>query len=256
MPPDLPALFYGLAVGLSLGLTGGGGSLFALPLLVYALHTGTATAAALSLTAVGLSAALGAVLQRRAVQGRAGLIFAAGGMLCTPAGAWLNHRLPPESVLTGFALLLLLAAWRMWRGQSGAALTAGPCQPGGKRLLTRACVLRLLSGGAAAGLLSGLFGVGGGFIIVPVLVLVTGSPIHRAIATSLLIIALISAAGVAAHFWYGTVLPMPLSALFTGGALAGMFTGSAVRSRLSPERLRQIFAGAMALLGAWMLWPH
>lgn len=256
MPPELPALLCGGIVGLSLGLTGGGGSLFALPLLVYALGTGMSTAAALSLTAVGLSAGFGAVLQRRAVQWQAGLIFAAGGMMLTPFGALLSHQLPAAVVLTAFALLMIFAGWRMWRGQSGDSMATGPCVRTGEGTLRRGCILRLLAGGALAGVLSGLFGVGGGFIIVPVLVFVTGMTIHTAVATSLLVISLISAAGVTSHLIHGTVLPMPLSALFTGGALAGMFGGSAIRSKLPPRRLRQVFAAAMWTLGAWMLWKR
>jgi uncharacterized membrane protein YfcA len=250
---ELLALVYGALVGVSLGLTGGGGSLFALPLLVYGLGTGLSTAAALSLVAVGLSAAFGAALQRRAVHWRAGLIFAAGGMALAPSGAWLSSLLPQSALLAAFAVLLLGAAWRMGRRQSGAAPAPGPCSIAGPGVLSRGCVLRLLGGGALAGILSGLFGVGGGFIIVPVLIFTTAMPIHRAIATSLLVISLISASGVAAHLWRGTALPLPLTLLFNGGALAGMFTGSMVRGRFSPQRLRKVFAAAMGLLGVWML---
>ncbi len=252
----LAPLIYGLIVGVSLGLTGGGGSIFAVPLLIYGLGLPVGTAAGLSLAAVGLTAGFGASLRRRELEWRAGLVFAAAGMALAPAGAALARSLAPALVLSAFALLMGYVGWRMWTGQSGDALATGPCVARGDGKLQPGCYARLLGAGAAAGVLSGLFGVGGGFIIVPALVFVTGMAIHRAVATSLLVIFLISISGVAAHLLHGAHFPLWLSALFVSGGFAGMLAGSRLRSRLSPARLRQVFAAGMWIVGAYMLWRN
>lgn len=252
----LAAVIYGLIVGVALGSTGGGGSIFAVPLLIYGLGVPMGTAAGLSLAAVGLTAGFGASLRRHELEWRAGLVFAAAGMALAPAGAALGRLLNPALVLSAFALLMGYVGWRMWAGQSGDALATGPCFARGNGKLQSGCYARLLGAGAAAGALSGVFGVGGGFIIVPALVFVTGMAIHRAVATSLLVIFLISLSGVAAHLLNGADFPLQLSALFVGGGCAGMLTGSRLRTRISPSRLRQVFAAAMWLVGAYMLWRN
>lgn len=252
----LAPLFYGLLVGVSLGLTGGGGSIFAVPLLIYGLGQPVGTAAGLSLAAVGLTAGFGSVLRRGDLEWRAGLVFAGAGMALAPAGAALARHLAPAAVLTAFALLMLVIGWRMWAGRSGDALATGPCVARGDGTLHPGCYARLLGAGAAAGVLSGLFGVGGGFIIVPALVFVTGMAIHRAVATSLLVIFLIAISGVTAHVLHGAHFPPALSALFIAGGLIGMFAGSGIRTRLYPARLRQAFAAGMWVVAALMLWRN
>lgn len=252
----LAPLIYGLIVGISLGLTGGGGSIFAVPLLIYGLGLPMGTAAGLSLAAVGLTAGFGAGLRHRELEWRAGLIFAAAGMALAPAGTALGRMLSPALVLSAFALLMVFVGWRMWRGQSGDALDTGPCVARGDGKLQPGCYARLVGAGAAAGVLSGLFGVGGGFIIVPALVFVTGMAIHRAVATSLLVISLIAISGVTAHLLHGAHFPPLLSALFVVGGFAGMFAGSGLRTRLSPAWLRRVFAAGMWIVGGYMLWRN
>jgi hypothetical protein len=101
-----------------------------------------------------------------------------------------------------------------------------------------------------------MFGIGGGFVIVPALLYVTGASIHRAVATSLMVIFLISLSGVASHLFQGQSFPMPVSALFLAGGFAGMFLGGALRDRLSGPALRKVFAAAMWLVGAFMLYQN
>jgi len=252
---DLIALLSGLLVGVSLGLTGGGGSIFAVPLLVYALGLPATTAVGLSLGIVGLTAGFGATLRlgKAEIDWVAGLVFAAAGMALAPLGAWLGRQMPPALLLSTFAGLMLWVGFRMWRGRSVETTAPGPCvrRAGGRR--GWGCYFRLLAAGSAAGVLSGLFGVGGGFIIVPALLYVTGISLHRAIATSLLVIFLISLSGVAASLTHGGVWPWRIAAAFLAGGLGGMLGGSALRNRLPAARLQKVFAVGMWLVAGFML---
>lgn len=252
---DLLGLAYGLIVGVSLGLTGGGGSIFAVPLLIYGLGIPVGTAIGLSLASVGITAGFGAALRLKAkeVDVRAGLVFAAAGMALAPVGAWLGTKAPATLLLSSFAILMAFVGIRMWRGKSGEGVVPGPCvtRPGGGP--GAGCYARLSAAGCAAGLMSGLFGVGGGFIIVPALLYVTGMSIHRAVATSLLVIFLISLSGLAAHLARGQQFPMPVTALFIGGGFGGMFLGGALRSRLSGPLLQKVFAIGMWFVAIYML---
>ena len=251
----ITALITGLIVGGSLCLTGGVGSIFAVPLLVYALKQPATTAIALSLAMVGLTAGFGAALRigKSEIDWRAGLIFAASGMLCAPAGAWVGHRLPTALLLSAFALLMLFVGARMWRRRPVERTGPGPCEPTGGARPGWGCFLRLAAAGVAAGFLSGLFGVGGGFIIVPALLYVTGMGVHRAIATSLLVIFLISITGVAASVAGGGHWPWRLALVFLAGGLLGMGAGSATRARLPARHLQQVFSVAMWVVALFVL---
>lgn len=255
---DLSALAYGLVVGVSLGLTGGGGSIFAVPLLIYGLGIPVRTSIALSLAAVGLTAGFGAAMRLRAgeVDIRAGTVFAVGGMVFAPAGTWLGHFVPQAALLSTFGLLMGFVGWRIWSGKAETVDEPGPCVLQGNGKLGRGCHIRLAGAGAIAGVLSGLFGIGGGFVIVPALLYVTGTSIHRAVATSLMVIFLISLSGVAANLLQGQSFPMPVSLLFPAGGFIGMFLGGALRSRLSGEALRKVFAAAMWAVGAFLLFQN
>ncbi|HMO64552.1 MAG TPA: TSUP family transporter [Verrucomicrobiota bacterium] len=252
---DLLGLAFGLIVGVALGLTGGGGSIFAVPLLAFGLGLPLTSAVGISLAAVGATAGFGAARHWRdgELELRSGLVFAAGGMALAPLGAWLGGRLPPELLLAGFAVLMAYLAWRMWRGRAEDEVEPGPCvaRPDGR--LGPGCYSRLSAAGGAAGVLSGLFGVGGGFIIVQGLLYVTGMALHRAVATSLLVIFLISLSGVAAHVAHGLTLPLPLTLLFVAGGVGGMLLGQHWRARLSGPSLRRVFAVAMWTVAALML---
>jgi hypothetical protein len=252
---EWPGLLSGLVVGLSLGLTGGGGSIFAVPLLIYVLGVEPRTAIGLSLSAVGVTAGFGAVLRFRSgeIEWLPGLVFAIGGMLFAPLGTRIGHLLAPVFLLSVFALLMTYVGWRMWRGKADGDPVTGPCVVRNGGQLSAPCYVRLILAGGAAGLLSGLFGIGGGFVIVPALIYVTGTTIHRAVATSLVAIFLISVSGVAAHLIQGQQFPMPLSALFVAGGFVGMLLGGALGRLLSGRVLRKVFAVAMWGIGLYML---
>jgi uncharacterized membrane protein YfcA len=247
-----------LVVGFSLGLTGGGGSIFAVPILIYGLGVPVRTAIGLSLAVVGLTAGFGAAMRLRTgdVDLRAGLVFSIAGMLFAPLGSWMGGFVSSAWLLSVFALLMGFVGWRMWSGKAETTDTPGPCVLLGNGRLGPGCHARLSAAGALTGVLSGLFGVGGGFVIVPALLYVTGTSIHRAVATSLLVVFLISISGVAAKLAQGLEFPMPLALVFPLGGLAGMMAGDALRSRLGGPVLRRVFAAAMWAVAAWMLFQR
>ncbi len=258
----LISLGLGGGVGLILGLTGAGGAIMAVPLLVFGLHLSVAQAAPIALLAVGLSAALGAVLGLRAgkVRYRAAGFIAATGIVISPLGLWAARQLPNAPLAIVFAGVLGMVAWRMWRqGSPSAATTAPPRTPPcllntdtGRLRWTAPCARALAGTGVIAGFLSGLLGVGGGFVIVPALRRATDLPMQAIVGTSLAVIALVSASGVAAAA-AGGHLDGFIALPFTLAAVVGMLAGRAVADRFPPRRLQQSFALFAALVAAAML---
>ena len=267
------ALAFGTAVGFSLGLTGGGGSIIAVPLLVYGLTLPTRQAVGVSLAAVGSTALAGAVhrLWRGEVEVRTGLLFAVAGMLGAPLGSFIGRRMPETQTLMLFAALMVAVAVQMWRKAARrpeeAAVVRSPTRtrpeeaggvacrrdPAGRLTMTSRCATVMAAAGIATGVLSGLFGVGGGFVIVPALVLFSGMGIHRAVATSLLVIALVSASGVASSLLSQQSLPPELTLLFVAGGVAGLALGTVVAHRLSPVGLQKIFAAVIVAVAAFVI---
>lgn len=263
----LLALPFGALVGLSLGLTGGGGAIFAVPLLVYGLAVDPRQAVGISLAAVGMTSAIGFLrrYQSGQVELVVGLMFAVAGMMGAPIGSWLSGQIPESLLLALFAVLMFAVAAHMWR-KAGAEMLPVACavdeadgptcrrDPTGELRLNSPCAVLLGGVGVACGVLSGLFGVGGGFIIVPALVLFSGMAIHRAVGTSLLVIALVSASGVASHVLAGREIPFDMTLLFVVGGVLGMFVGSGVGARLPGLALQKTFAVAIVAVAIYVLW--
>ncbi len=260
------SLAFGAVVGLSLGLTGGGGAIFAVPLLVYGLSVDPRQAVGISLAAVGTTSLVGFLGRWKSgqVEVATGLMFAVAGMIGAPLGSWLSAKIPESLLLTLFALLMLVVAVRMWRKAGptsappiGAAEDlAGPtCRRDatGKLQLTSPCAVLLAGVGVLTGVLAGLFGVGGGFVIVPALVLFSGMAIHRAIGTSLLVITLISASGVASHLWAGREIPLATTLYFVSGGVLGMFAGIWASQYLSGPALQKFFAVAIVAVAFFVI---
>ena len=250
-----PAMISGCLVGLSMGLTGGGGAILAVPLLVYWLGEDPQVAVVISLATVAGTAVIGTVERARLAQVEfpTGLLFAAAGMVTAPLGSWLGEFLPPRLLLVAFAVLMLLIALRMWwRADQAIPPPAASCgsedgpscsrDPEGKLRLTSRCAMLLATVGLTVGLLSGLFGVGGGFLIVPALVTFASMGLSRAVGTSLLVMSLVGLAGVGGHLWQGREIPWELTLLFVAGSVPGLFVGSALTRRLSRPLLSRIFA--------------
>lgn len=248
------ALFYGSVVGLSLGLTGGGGSIFAVPLLVYGLGLDFRSSVALSLAVVGLTSAYGVALQAR--QGHvlwgAGAVPGLGGVLAAPLGAWIGAQMPQRLSLLLFAALMVFIGARMLRRKDAATdvpLSWISCQrqPNGDPHFNLACAGKLVVAGAISGILSGIFGVGGGFLIVPALLLVACVSIERALATSLIGIALIAASGFAANAQHIGPGLGKLSTWFLAGSAAGMTLGAWSKTLIPARGLNVIFG--LSVLG-------
>ena len=270
---DLLCLLFGMVAGFALGLTGGGGSIFAVPMLVYGIGVAPHEAVGISLAAVGAIAAVGFVQRWRQgeVEIGTGFLFSATGMLGAPVGAWLNSLLPSAVLLTAFAVLMVFIAVRMWhkattspaethavraRWGAGASDEHGPvCRrdPEGRLKLNSQCAALLALLGFVTGVLSGLFGVGGGFVILPALVLFSGMGIHRAVATSLMIITLVSAAGIGSYLFAGRPIDGELTALFAGGGVLGMLGGTLLSRHLTGPALQKGFSVTIVLVAIFVL---
>ncbi len=252
------ALLLGSLVGLSLGLTGGGGSIFAVPLLVYGLGLEFREAVAISLLVVGSIAAFGAVVHgvRREVLWGAGLMLGVGGIITAPLGARLGAQLGETVALGLFAVVMFCVGYPMLRGGGiGDRLEWGElrCPLGlmGRPRFSLLCASKLLVGGFVVGVLSGLFGVGGGFLIVPALTMVLPIAFETALASSLVSVSLIAVAGVLAHAEdLRSAIDVTIGFFILGGVL-GMVTGIILKRRLDREKLRRAFGGVT--LGAAVL---
>ncbi|AWN17630.1 sulfite exporter TauE/SafE family protein [Salinisphaera sp. LB1] len=266
-------ILCGVLVGLALGLTGGGGSIFAVPLLIYGLNVAPRDAVAISLIAVAVTAAFGAVEGglRRVLELRAAGIFAAAGVVFAPVGVWLGDLVPANVTVVAFAGLMLVVAGRMiinaYRAPEQArvirarvaddaatdAATVCRYSADGRLRLTARCSVALLASGVLVGVLSGFFGVGGGFLIVPALMLVTEMGIHRAVSTSLLVIALVGLSGVISAVVAGRHIQPVLTGLFIVGGIMGMGAGRTLAQYLAGRTLQRVFALGMIAIAVMML---
>ncbi len=231
------ALAFGGVVGFSLGALGAGGSILTVPILVYALGVPVQAATGTSLAIVGVNAAAGALdhLRRGRSLPRTGFAFGLSGVLGALAGVEINHRLRGDLILVLFSLLMLAAAVSMLRRRPAASVSSFSERYDAWRWL------RLAAVGLGVGFLTGFFGVGGGFLIVPALVVVLGLPMHLAVGTSLLAIALNALWGLLGSLRFGA-LDLGLTLLFAIGGLVGVMAGGRLAHRLPERTLRSAFA--------------
>ena len=237
-------------VGFSLALVGGGGSILAVPLLVYVVGlTNPHLAIGTSACAVALNAAVNLVRHARLgnVKWRCALLFAAVGVLGAAVGSTLGKLVPGQRLLTLFAGLMLVVGVMMFRRrrEEGDAAVS----------LSSRNAPRLAGAGAAAGLVSGFFGIGGGFLVVPGLVAATRMPMLAAIGSSLVAVTafgLTTAVNYAASGW----VDWRLTALFVAGGLVGGGWGAEVGTRLALRRgaLNLLFAALLVTVAGYMLW--
>jgi hypothetical protein len=257
-------LVLGLIVGAILAFTGAGGGILAVPALVFGAHLGVAQAGPIGLLAVGMAAALGAVLGLKAkiVRYKAATLVAVTGMLLSPFGLWLAHRIDNRLLGVLFALVLLYVAQKTFRQAKGKQPAAVqecdrdlPCirdAGTGRFIWTARCARALSLSGAIAGLLSGLLGVGGGFVMVPALRRFTDLDMQSTVATSLAVIALVSLTGVLTSAAAG-VMVWAVAIPFSIGALVGMVGGRVVADRLHGPHLQIGFAAVSAAVAVGMI---
>ena len=245
------ALGFGAVIGVLLGLLGGGGSILAVPALVFGLGLGIEQAIPISLIVVGAASAVGALPKVRAhqVQWRLAAVFAATGLPATFAGSAVGRLLPEQALLTGFAVVMVVAGVRMLadRGETGTA-----CSTQGSGIDWRRCASRAVPAGLVVGFLTGLFGVGGGFLIIPALVLMLGVEMPVAVGTSLVIIVANSAAGLVSHL-SSTNIDRSITAAFAGTAIAGSLIAGHFGTRSDTGRLQRWFAYLVFAVAAYVL---
>lgn len=205
----------GLFIGLVMGLSGAGGSVLAIPLLVIVLDIEYTHAAPIALLAIMVAAMVGTTqgLIAGNVRYKTALLIGSFGLLLTPLGVWIATQIPTQLLSVALAVIMIYTAWHMWFQQAKEQLEyesspAPPCQlnPATSKLFwTAFCTKRLLATGSLAGLLSGLLGVGGGFIIVPSLKKVSNFDFQTVIATSLCVITIVSAGSVIVYLYSGSI---------------------------------------------------
>lgn len=262
------AFVSGLLVGISLGLTGSGGSLFAIPLLLFVVGLEMKDAVPISMLVVGATAFVGAysAYRKKLLLSRPTVIFGISGMLAAPLGLMIGELSTENVRLLSFSVLAIAISLRMgWQSlnvqgthivRAGMELDgpSGVCRfsPEGKIRFTFPCAIALSVSGAGIGILSGFFGVGGGFLIVPALMYIIKMEMPHAVGSSLAIIAMIGLSG-GAISGVPVLLEQPSALVFGTGSLLGMFFGRAVAGKLAGPLLQRIFAAALVVTGCAML---
>lgn len=258
----------GFLIGLSLGALGGGGSILAVPALVYAAGQDPRDATATSLLLVGVAALVGMGSHWRAGRVRVGtgVVFGLTGIGGSLAGTALNARLDPDALLLAFSALVCIAAWRMLTacptctragetvelrgpGVGGGGGVAVAARPSTRRVDARLAVT-VIAAGTGVGFLTGLFGVGGGFVIVPALTLLLAMSMPEAIGTSLLVVAINAAVALTTRL-ATTSVEWSVALPFTIAAVAGVLTGGSIADRLDAERSLRAFAALLVAVAAY-----
>lgn len=249
----LTTLALGIFVGLLMGLTGAGGGILSVPLLVFFLHLKVAEAAPIALTAIAISAGVGALLglKSKLLRYKAAGFMAMIGLILSPVGLWLAQQIPNHPLLILFSCTLFFVSTRLYLearkeilGIKPPPKKPPPClinPEHGKLTWNLPCARALLFSGGLAGFLSGLLGVGGGFIIVPALKRYTNLPVQSIVATSLGVLAIISSGSALFSAASGN-LALNIAIPFSLGALGGLLIGRSFGKKLSGPRLQQIFS--------------
>lgn len=261
------SIIIGFIIGAVLGLTGAGGSIFAVPLLILLLGIAPSNAMGIALGAVLVSAGLGTIAQRKEVLWTPALLLAIFGASVSPIGKYTATQLNETLLVLGFAVVAIIIAIQMLRQalkqpefasyvranvpsettQSKEALSCR-LSPTGQFQMRPRCIGGLLIGGAIVGFASGLFGVGGGFLIIPLLLFLSAISMPKAIATSLAVITLVSGSGFVSHLLLedgGNLEPI-VNVLI--GSMIGMLISQRFSRQLSGPKLQVIFAALLILV--------
>ncbi|MEG3614380.1 sulfite exporter TauE/SafE family protein [Isoptericola haloaureus] len=241
----IAVLLLAVVVGISLGLLGGGGSILTVPLLTYVAGFAPKEAIAASLLVVGVTSVTSMLAHARRgnVQWRTGLVFGAAGMAGAFAGGLVGGHIPGTILMIAFAVMMIATAAAMIRGRRGGRT---PTHDGGLR------VGRTILDGLVVGLVTGLVGAGGGFLVVPALVLLGGLPMSVAVGTSLLVIGMKSFAGLAGYLT-SVSLDWGLVAAVTAAAVVGSLIGARLTTRVPEAALRRGFGWFVLVMGVVVL---
>ncbi|WP_438943100.1 sulfite exporter TauE/SafE family protein [Nonomuraea aridisoli] len=232
-------------VGVTLGLFGGGGSILTVPVLVYLAGVPAKQAVAMSLFIVAVTSAVSAIGHARAgrIRWRTGLVFGVAGMAGAYGGGLLGPYLPEALLMAAFAAMMLATAVAMIRDRRI------PAVPPQRRELP---VPHVIAEGLVVGLVTGLVGAGGGFLVVPALVLLGGLRMGVAVGTSLVVIAMKSLAGLAGYL-HSVPVDWSLALPMTAAGVAGGLIGGALASHLDADRLRKAFGWFVLAMGVFVL---
>lgn len=237
-----------LVIGLLLGMLGGGGSVLMVPVLLYVLRLEPKSALLTSQLIMAVTCSITVVVHARAgrVVWRTGVLFGLAGMLGAYLGGRLARYVPGKLLLLGFTALMLLSALRMLRAQPARKRVISPADSAQQNLRQGAIL------GLPTGFVSGMLGIGGGFLIVPVLTLLGGLAIEEAVGTSLMIIAMQSLAGSVGYLGCAAVRWPIVAVLAMAMGLSSTF-GGLLTHRLPAARLRRLFAGLLVVVAVLML---
>jgi uncharacterized protein len=236
------AVILAVAIGLSLGLLGGGGSILTLPILVHVVGVDAKRGIAMSLFVVATTSLVSMLTHARSGNVRWGMagMFGVAGMAGAALGSRVSVRLPGNVLLASFTAVMFVTSLAMMRPRKGDGEANKPS------------VVRALFAGAAVGVVAGLVGAGGGFLVVPALALFGGLPMKQAIGTSLMVIAMQSFAGFAVHLSH-TAVDWQVMLAITGAAMAGSFPGAWLAKRTQPATLRKWFGWFVFAMAVFML---
>jgi uncharacterized protein len=259
--PIFMSIALGLFVGFVLAITGAGGAILSLPLLVFFLHLKMIDAAPISLMAIMLSAGVAASLGLRSgiVRYKAATLLATFGVLFAPLGVYVAHQLPEKVLAVLFTIVLLIVSWRSFQKfQTPTLLIGDDCDdeekvepackvnPATSKLFWNApCAQRLILTGGFSGFLSGLLGVGGGFIIAPTLHSISNLETKMIVATSLAVIALVSMASAISYAGNGAIL-WGIAVPFITATVAGMLVGRSLHNKI-PSHISVLIFGILSL---------
>ncbi len=271
--PMMIMILLGLLIGLVLAMTGAGGAILSLPLLVFFLHLKIVDAAPISLIAITLSASIAALLGLRKgiVRYKAALLLAIFGVVCAPLGVYLAHQLSDTLLAIIFSIVLLVVAWRSFQKVFTPSLIIGEnfddfnqyqdtenaapacaVNPATSKLFwTAPCTKRLILTGGFSGFLSGLLGVGGGFIIVPTLHSISNLETKTIVATSLAVIALVSMVGTLSYARHGNIL-WSVAIPFVCANVIGMLIGRTLNGKI-PSHISLFIFATLALVIAMLM---
>jgi len=239
----LAVLGLAVLIGISLGLLGGGGSILTVPILTYVGGMEPKAAIASSLFVVGVTSAAGVISHARAgrVRWRTGLVFGAAGMAGAYGGGRLAAFIPGHVLMIAFGLMMAATAVAMLRKPRTLAARS-----------TELPVGKVIAEGVVVGIVTGIVGAGGGFLVVPALVLLGGLSMETAIGTSLVVIAMKSFAGLAGHLGHVDV-DWPITLGVTAVAVVGSLIGGTLAGRIPPATLRRGFGVFVVVMAAFVL---